>query len=238
MIIPKLRIVSDLRPEDVPQALQCMQDVEYIAVDTLNWPDSYPYRPRVEVAMAHTGDCLLVHFRVQEDCIRAIAQDDNGRVWEDSCCELFIQPLSSDPHPPILGGNLPTHYYNIECNCAGTLLVGAGEDRHDRRRASREVLNSVQRWASLTIGRDAQPNGRHTIPLTEGAISWELALIIPASTLFLHQIEDFSGLHMRGNLYKCGDLLNTPHFLSRFPINTPTPDFHRPEFFGDLLFAE
>ena len=37
---------------------------------------------------------------------------------------------------------------------------------------------------------------------------------------------------MKGNVYKCGDMLPHPHFLSFFPIHLPKPDFHRPDFFG------
>ncbi|MBR3471266.1 MAG: hypothetical protein IKH22_01600, partial [Prevotella sp.] len=39
-------------------------------------------------------------------------------------------------------------------------------------------------------------------------------------------------------VYKCGDCLSVPHYLSLFPITTERPDFHRPEFFQDIVFAE
>lgn len=38
------------------------------------------------------------------------------------------------------------------------------------------------------------------------------------------------------NFYKCGDKLQTPHFLSWNPINLEKPNFHCPEFFGTLNF--
>ena len=34
------------------------------------------------------------------------------------------------------------------------------------------------------------------------------------------------------NIYKCGDGLKKPHFISLFPIDTPEPDFHRLESFS------
>ena len=70
-----------------------------------------------------------------------------------------------------------------------------------------------------------------------GACSWEVALIIPASTFFLHELGSFAGRDIRANFYKCGDLLQTPHFLSWNPIDLPKPDFHCPQFFG-LLHLE
>ena len=38
------------------------------------------------------------------------------------------------------------------------------------------------------------------------------------------------------NFYKCGDKLQTPHFLSWNPIDLEKPNFHCPEFFGMLRF--
>ena len=47
-----------------------------------------------------------------------------------------------------------------------------------------------------------------------GECSWELALVIPASSFFAHQLKDFNHMEATGNFYKCGDKLETPHFLS------------------------
>ena len=41
---------------------------------------------------------------------------------------------------------------------------------------------------------------------------------------------------IKANFYKCGDELQTPHFLSWNPIKIENPDFHRPDFFGTLEF--
>ena len=42
---------------------------------------------------------------------------------------------------------------------------------------------------------------------------------------------------LRANLYKCGDKCETPHFLSWSPIGLPNPDFHCPDFFGEIVLA-
>ena len=31
--------------------------------------------------------------------------------------------------------------------------------------------------------------------------------------------------------------MSLPHYLSWMPIDTPKPDFHRPEFFGKINFV-
>ena len=40
---------------------------------------------------------------------------------------------------------------------------------------------------------------------------------------------------LRATFYKCGDKTAHPHFLSWNPVGTPAPDFHRPDFFGELI---
>ena len=228
MKIKKIQNQHGLRAEEVPQ-LMLTHGVEYQKVACVNWPKEFPYAPKMEVALAHTGDSLLLHYRVEEDCIRAAAEADGGRVWEDSCCEIFLQPSSPNTQHP-------TPYFNIECNCAGTLLIGKGEDRHDRQPATATTLQSANRWSSLMKTAVSGENGNYTIPLKDGKFTWHMALVVPATALFDSGITDFSGQTLRGNIYKCGDCLTTPHFLSLFPIDTPQPDFHRPEFFGELTF--
>ena len=72
----------------------------------------------------------------------------------------------------------------------------------------------------------------------EGDNRWSLTLAIPPQALFRHGLTDWSGLKARMNLYKCGDNLSHPHFLSWRPIQTEKPDFHRPEFFERVTFEK
>ena len=37
-----------------------------------------------------------------------------------------------------------------------------------------------------------------------------------------------------GNFYKCADDTEFPHFVSWSPIDLPSPNFHCPEFFGEI----
>ena len=46
-----------------------------------------------------------------------------------------------------------------------------------------------------------------------------------------------SGLRLRGNFYSCGDLSPAPYYAAWSEVDTGTPDFHRPEYFGELLLA-
>ena len=190
--------------------------VSYTPVACVNWPESFPYKPSMEFAAAHTGDALLLHYRVEEQSVRAVARQDMDNVWEDSCAEFFCMPAADGI------------YYNVECNCTGKLLVAAGKGRKERQPAPQGILQSIDRWASL---------GTAPFDVRQKATRWELALRLPVGTFFLHQIESFCGLEAKGNVYKCGDRLPVPHFISWNPISTVSPDFHRSEFFAQIVFA-
>ena len=189
--------------------------IVYNKVENVNWPKEFPYCPKMEFGVAYTDDAILVHYRVEEQSVRAVAQHDNDNVWEDSCAEFFISPA---------GDGL---YYNVECNCAGTLLVGVGEGRNNRELAAPEITKLIDRWTTL---------GRTPFDTREQPAKWELALRIPFAVFFRHNITSLDGLTLKGNFYKCGDKLPVPHFISWSPIGTPQPDFHCPQYFGELKF--
>lgn len=200
--------------EGVGRAMD-MGGVEWHAMGCANWSGEYPYAPRAEFRIARHSTDILLDYRIGERHVRAMAAGDGGRVWEDSCCEFFCSPTDDGP------------YYNIECNCAGTLLVGAGAGRQGREAAPAEVLGGISRWSSL----GSAPFGTREAPAL-----WRLSLVVPICTFFHHNIGELPGRSFRANFYKCGDLLPEPHFLSWRPVGTPHPDFHRPEFFGTLRF--
>jgi hypothetical protein len=185
------------------------EGIPFTPVNQINWP-AYPYLPEVAVRMALGNDALLIHYRVNEQAVLARYVMDGDRVWTDSCVETFIRPNSAEG------------YYNIECTCIGTLLIGYGEGREGREPLSTGQLGAVDRWSSL---------GRKPLGLVNSPTSWELTLAIPY-TLFGEHAHQVSSGEFRLNVYKCGDDLPTPHFVSLFPINVPNPDFHRPDFFG------
>ena len=198
---------------EVP-ALMDVNDIEFNPIACVNWKE-YPYQPEVKFRAAHTGDAILLHYQVTEASVRAVALADDGRVWEDACVEFFLSPEGND------------FYYNFECNCATKLLLHGGLAGTERPGASEEVLKSVKRWSSL---------GTEPFEEKVGECTWEVALIIPVSAIFRLEIETLNGKAMRANFYKCGDLLQTPHFLSWSPIDLPQPKFHCPEFFGEIKF--
>ena len=190
------------------------EKIDFQSVQCVNWAE-YPYKPKVSFRIAHTKDSILLHFKVREESVRAKYGEDNGSVWTDSCVEFFSIPAGDGV------------YYNMECNCVGRLLIDAGAGRSNRQHAPQEVLDKVQRWSSL---------GQEDFEERIGDCRWEVALVIPYSAFFMHNITSLDGKAIRAIFYKCGDKLQTPHFLSWNPIDLEKPNFHCPEFFGMLRF--
>lgn len=178
------------------------------AVDCVQWPDSFPYKPEVKVRAAHDADSILVRFDVQEDGLRAVCTEPNGPVWEDDCVEFFVKTPGSG------------YYYNFETNCIGVGLAAKRLSRTECEHFDDAAMSKVTRRSSLA-----------SKPLdVEGKQSWSLELQIPFSVL---DCGPKPGT-LNANFYKCGDKTAVPHFLCWNPIDTPSPDFHRPEFFGTL----
>ncbi|MDO4950683.1 MAG: carbohydrate-binding family 9-like protein [Bacteroidales bacterium] len=197
----------------VPQILDA-HATEWHTIGCCNWAETYPYKPKAEFRLACTDEALLLHYRVEEDSIRALCAEDNGRVWTDSCMEMFLSPCPEDGS-----------YYNLECNCIGTVLLGYHDADGNKSRAAYDVTAGISRWASL---------GRSPFAERETEGPWEVALIVPFACYWRHAFRPEAGTQMRGNFYKCGDELRTPHFLSWAPIEWERPNFHLPQFFGQL----
>ena len=182
-------------------------------VDCVNWPEAFPYAPLCGGRIARTQDALVVDFRVSGLDLRARNTEDNGRQWEDSCVEVFIQ----DPED----GN----YYNFEINALGKVLACTGPDRHNRTPRPVEEMEDILRFSQMEGGPLEQ----------EGIHTWRVGVIIP---FYLIGIDPENlPRSIKANFYKCGDKTAHPHFLSWSPVETPKPDFHRPEFFGELILG-
>lgn len=179
-----------------------------------NWAEQYPYAPRVGFRMFHTGDLLWLRFDVAEEYTKAEVAEDNGRVWTDSCVEFFFAPDD-------------TGYYNFEATCAGRLLLAFRKEREYPTHTEAEVLGTIRRYPSLGTDNFAERTGNNR---------WSLTLAIPPGALFRHRPASWNGLEGSMNLYKCGDELSHPHFLSWRPIDNPKPDFHLPRFFENVKF--
>ena len=200
--IPELDNMSD-------QALRdALGSVEAQAIANVNWPE-YPYAPEVRFHLAHSDKAIAVMFEVTEDHVKAVAMENNGPVWEDSCVEFFATMADGK------------RYINIEMNCTGTILAGRRTSKQDAEHLSEEELTVIRHFTSLPHEPiDSKGEGQ----------SWWAIEVIPFEVFGFSQKPD----SLRANLYKCGDNCDKMHFLSWSPIGLPQPNFHCPDFFGEI----
>lgn len=166
-------------------------------------------------AIQNDENNIYLEFKVEESDVKARYKNFNEPVYEDSCVEFFV---SFD------GQN----YYNLEFNCIGNILGAYGSERNMRKALDDELLENIKTCPSL---------GFNKIEITNRRTEWTLSVTIPKETFCYDNIKSYSGLKAKGNFYKCGDKLIKPHFLSWNPIHSEQPDFHLPEYFGDLEFG-
>ncbi len=185
-----------------------------IPLGELNWSD-YDYRPDVTFSMGYTGKEILLKYYVSENYYKAEKTKTNEMVCEDSCVEFFVSPADDGI------------YYNLEFNGIGTCLMGSGTGREDSTRVDPGIVNGIRRMTS---------EGKKPTEEKKGEFSWTITLAIPLKVFFRHDIKELKGKKFRANFYKCGDKLSVPHYVTWNPVETKTPDYHRPEFFGLLKF--
>jgi|UniRef100_UPI00404A584E hypothetical protein len=181
-------------------------------IDNAPW-DAFPYKPQASFAIAYGGSSIFLKFFIEEKHVRAVFSEPNQPVYKDSCVEFFVS-FGDEPE-----------YYNFEFNCAGTCLLSFGDERANRKMTSADLIKSIAFQSSIKPATNRDAN-----------IGWELTLVIPFDAFQYHEITSMKGKKCRANFYKCGDDLPEPHFLAWNTINTEEPDFHRPEFFGNLEF--
>ena len=67
----------------------------------------------------------------------------------------------------------------------------------------------------------------------DGVFVWEVEEKIPLDLIFRGKKPVFPQ-KLRANFYKCADKTKRPHYLSWQPIDLLKPDFHCPQFFGEI----
>ncbi len=95
------------------------------------------HRPRTRCRLLHDGAGLAGIFRVEDRYVRSVHERFGDPVYEDSCVEVFLQPL------PDRG------YLNLEMNCGGTLRASYVTDH-------RRVPGGFAAFTPLTRGRGPQ----------------------------------------------------------------------------------
>jgi len=183
-------------------------------IDVINWPE-YSYKPDVKFRIAYWRDQIWLKYYVNEDNIRAMETKINGNVYKDSCVEFFISTTGDDI------------YYNFEFNCIGTPHVGYGKVGTKKSLVDPEILKQIRTKSSL---------GKKPFDEISGGHHWEMMIIIPQNCFAYDKNLVLKKLEATANFYKCGDLTSRLHYVTWSPVIIAEPDFHQPDYFGELIF--
>ena len=176
-------------------------------IDRLAWTDYIDITAYAQ--LAYGEDRLYVHLHADEKDIRAEGFGELDAPCLDSCLEFFFSPSDSEPR-----------YINIEMNPNLCLYFGIGTGRNN-------------------LVRMLLPGGAQALnaECEKSSGSWDLYYELPFSLIRLFFPNFAPEGRLRANFYKCGDLTKQEHYLSWNRVECEKPDFHRPEYFGELIFS-
>ena len=210
-----VKYITELNNMDIEQVGDFLElESEKHSIACRNWADEYPYHPVTIFTVGRSDDAIFIDFFVRGNYLRAVNYKNNSPVADDSCVEFFMKLPGSD------------EYWNFEFNCIGTVNASHRVTRDNPTRLNDEQIASIRRYASC---------GTRPFEEMEGVFAWNLTIAVPFALVGI----DANNLpeYILGNFYKCGAKMSLPHYLSWMPIDTPKPDFHRPEFFGKINFV-
>jgi hypothetical protein len=208
--IPYVPELEDINIQDVSEMME-ISAVRQV-IDIINWMD-FPYKPVAVFDIARSDKYVYINFFVRGLSLKATAEKDGDYVHTDSCVEFFMRREGE------------FGYTNFEFNCRGICHAARGASRNERIRFTQDEYDKIRRCSSVKCD---------SFPEKKGIFSWELTVAIPFELMGL----DAENLPDKifGNFYKCADDTENPHFLSWNPILLTTPNFHCPDYFGEIFF--
>lgn len=188
------------------------QRTPVLSINCAPWGDTYNPEAQAQLAFLQ-GQGFAVRMACREQSPVAMETAPDTPVFLDSCMESF---LHFRPDSPQHG------YLNFEVNANGTMLAQYG-------------LGRAPRTYLLEAGC-SQPD----VQVSKDENGWQIEYLIELPLLqhWYGPLCFEAGKRVRANFYKCGSRTAPPHHLCWSPIDTPAPDFHAPQFFGELVLVE
>ena len=192
-------------------------EVPVLNVHNLLW-DKNGYAPVSMGQICYTEKGLHVKLTSYETEITGRFERMNEPVYTDSCMEFFFQ----------INPETDKRYLNFETNCLGTLLLGLGAEREEREQLNFDFRKELQMKSTVTKENLGSYRGPY----------WTVEYTIPFAFLesIYGPLEIKPGKRIAANVYKCGDETKYEHYMSWNYVGNETPQFHSPEFFGDMFF--
>lgn len=191
-----------------------------LEIENFSWlkPED-PLPPETAVRLLYSNDRIYVLFHAKEKWLQARETRFNHNVCFDSCVEFFVAPNEKG-------------YFNFEFNCVGTLLVWFGPSRKERVALTMEDVRDVEIVTSLPKGIAID----EAIPGPPDGYTVAVSIPFEIFEKYSGVTRPVSGTVWRANFYKCSDRTPQPAWGTWAPVDLPKPDFHRPEFFGRIIF--
>lgn len=188
-------------------------DIQVGQINVFNWKEFRGYDPKAEFQMAHNEENIFIKLTAHNDFIVSECKNINDMVCGDSCMEAFFIIPSR-----------PDTYFNFEFNSDGVMFLGCGKSRSGRTTVDPEI---IKKYVTVMAEADKIPHNQRG--------KWSVTAIINKAIFPVLVDTEFASGVGKGSFYKCGDRV-IPHFIAWNKIDMDHPDFHRPEFFGDLIF--
>lgn len=174
-------------------------------ISCYKWGDGY--QPVAYAQLVYVdGKGFALHMHCDEKDPKAVYNNYNDPVYKDSCLEFFV---SFNANSPL--------YMNFEMNSNGAFLSAV--------RADRKSKTPIDKLCDIP-----------EVKAHRGADGWDVDVFFSLEMInkLFGECSFAKGSVFKGNFYKCGDETPRPHFGMWSPVELPSPDFHRPEFFGEL----
>ncbi len=178
------------------------------------------FSPLVHAKLMYDKDHIYGIFRVQDKYVQSKVLEINGNVSGDSCVEFFFSPYTDSP----------LAYFNLEINAGGIpLLHYVKQPRQNFEVIEPKAIKKIEIAHSLP--REVFPE------ITEETV-WTIEFKVPLDMLrqFGPVTKPAPGVKWKANFYKTGSQTSNPNYFTWNLVENPKPDFHLPQFFGNLIF--
>lgn len=193
------------------------QAIDAIEINHFPWYQG-GRKQNTQVKLTANNETLFIQIIAQDQYSFAKQTElNNMLVCEDSCVEFFFSP----------SGKLGSSYVNLEVNCCGTLHLAYGEGRDNRQFISLEAASLIQRKSSITSPVKIESEHDH---------EWCVEIALPFAAIEQLTGESVNKAKWFANFYRCGGRTE-PQYAVWHHIDVSEPDYHRPEYFGELVFT-
>ena len=175
-------------------------------------------KEQTEVKMLWDKNFLYIAFKCKDKHIWADHYNTNSNTCQDDCAEIFWNP---NPEKSL-------SFYQFEINCIGTVL-STYYNFEDQGKSGIHTIMVPH------VGQTIQGTVNNDQDIDKGWIV-EIAVRFSDYPELSPKLNPSAGDIWRVGLHRCGGKIDFQH-SQWSPSQTPTPEFHRPQDFGIVVFS-